>query len=99
MLGLVKKKPPASVGIAEAVDSCDLEWRRNWISSLSVQDLPDLCPMLFALSKSVEVGGGEGWTAAFEHATGLSIDGKLAPVRVALQIYQEALLVRALAKE
>jgi hypothetical protein len=53
--------------------------------------------MLFAITKSVEVGGQKAWTNAFEHATGLASDAKLTPVHLAQQIYNEALLLQALA--
>lgn len=96
MLREVKKKVPGKVEVAESIDSCDLEWKKKWIGQLSVQALPDLCPMLFGITKSVEVGGGTAWTAAFENATGLAAQGELAPARLALQIYNELLLLRAL---
>lgn len=96
MLRQVKKKVPGKVGLAESIDSCDLEWKKIWTGKLSVQEVPDLCPMLFGITKSVEVGGGKEWTAAFENATKLSAQGELSPARLALQIYSELLLVRAL---
>ena len=97
MLRLVKDRVPANVKISEAVDACDLEWKQKWLPTLTVQQLPEFCPMLFAIAKSVEVGGGTAWTAAYEHATGLVAHGKLAPVHLALQVYNEGLLLRALA--
>jgi len=97
MLRLVKDKVPTHVRISDSVNDCKKEWKEGWVSELaSVQQLPDLCPMLFGIAKSVEVGGGAGWTAAFEHATGLAANGKLDPTLLALQIYSELLLVRAL---
>jgi len=97
MLKLVEDPIPSSVKLSEAVDACDLAWRQKWVATLSIQQLAEFCPMLFAISKSVEVGGGTTWTAAFEHATGLKVKGKLAPVHLAMQIYNEGLLLRALA--
>jgi hypothetical protein len=96
MLRLVKEKVPANVRLAESIDACDFEWKKKWVGELTVQELPDLCPMLFGIAKSVEVGGSTAWTAAFENATGLVVQGKLAPVHLALQIYSELLLLRAL---
>jgi hypothetical protein len=97
MLRLVNAKAPADVRLSESVDACILEWKQKWVATLSVQDLPDFCPMLFAITKSVEVGGQKAWTNAFEHATGLASDAKLTPVHLAQQIYNEALLLQALA--
>lgn len=96
MLRLVKEKVSSSVNLTESIDACDFEWRRKWLPELPVQELPELCPMLFGIAKSVEVGGSTAWTAAFENATGLVAQGKLAPVHLALQIYNELLLLRAL---
>lgn len=97
MLRLVKDQLPGQVRISDAVDECGKDWKERWLRELSgQQQMPDACPMLFAIAKSVEVGGGSGWTAAFDHATGLAASGKLAPVRLAQQIYTELLLLRAL---
>ncbi len=97
MLRLVRAEVPSYVRISDGVNECIKEWKEGWVSDLApVQQLPDLCPMLFGIAKSVEVGGGAGWTAAFDYATGLVASGNLAPTLLALQIYSELLLVRAL---
>lgn len=97
MLRLVSDQMPASVTISKAVVSCGREWKERWIAELTLQQqMPDLCPMLYAIAKSVEVGGGSGWKAAFKHATGLPASGKLPPVQLAAQVYNELLLVRVL---
>jgi hypothetical protein len=92
----VKSKLPSSVKISECVDACDSSWKKDWVNTIAVQQLPDLCPMLFALTKSVEVGGGKEWVPAFVNATGLAEDSKAEPVRLATQVYNELLLLRAL---
>ncbi len=101
MLRLVKDRLPAQVRISDAVDECEKEWKEQWLAELGGQlQIPDASPMLFAIAKSVEVGSGSGWTGAFDHATGLSASAKLAPTHLALQVYNEVLLLRALsAKE
>jgi hypothetical protein len=97
MLRLVKDRLPAQVRISDAVDECEKEWKEQWLPELGgQQQIPDASPMLFAIAKSVEVGGGSGWTAAFDHATGLSASAKLAPAQLALQVYNEVSLLRAL---
>jgi len=79
------------------VDECGKEWKEQWLPELAgQQQLPDASPMLFAIAKSVEVGGGSGWTAAFDHAAGLSANAKLPPTQLALQVYNEVLLLQAL---
>ena len=98
MLHLVKRELPGTVKISECVDDCNLDWKRIWVQRLSVQALPEFCPMLFALSKSVEVGGSDDWRAAFENSTGLQASQGALPLDISLQVYKEALLVRALRK-
>jgi hypothetical protein len=95
MLRMVQPKLPESVKVTDCVDSCELNWKQEWLPKIPVQ-LPDLCPMLFGVIKSVESGGAKTWTAAFEHATGLKVGAKAAPERLAMQVYNELLLLRAL---
>jgi hypothetical protein len=94
----VESKLPATIKVSECVDDCEQEWKKKWIEKISAPLIPDLCPMLFALTKSIEVGGAKAiWTAAFAHATGLLESSEAEPVRLAFQVYNEFLLVRALA--
>jgi GTPase-associated system helical domain len=95
MLRLVEKTVPTQVRISDAVDACGKEWKEQWLSELTIL-MPYAFPMLFAIAKSVEVGGGRAWTAAFDHATGLAASGQVAPTHLALQVYNELLLQRAL---
>jgi hypothetical protein len=96
MLRTVKSKLPSLVTVSECVEACDSDWKKDWAKNIAVQQLPDLCPMLFALTKSVEVGAGKEWVAAFVNATGLAEGSKAEPVRLATQVYNELLLLRAL---
>jgi hypothetical protein len=96
MLRCVKSKLPASVKVSECVDDCELDWKKKWLEKITTPVLPDLCPMLFALTKSVEAGGAKTWTAAYATGTGLSESSKADPVRLATQVYGELLLLRAL---
>jgi hypothetical protein len=98
MLRLVRQKAPSKIKISEAVDACTYAWKQQWMGSISILNFPDLFPLLFAISKSVEAGGGSSWTAAFEHATGLSADNSASPDLMATQIYNEILLQRALSQ-
>jgi len=97
MLRSAKSKLPTTVKVSECVDSCEPDWKKKWLGHITAPVLPDLCPMLFALAKSVEVGDAKTWMPAFTHATGLSENAKTEPARFALQVYSELLLLRALA--
>ncbi len=99
MLRLVRNKVPAEVGISDAVNACNMEWKQKWVAALGANQVPDLFPMLFAVARSVEVGGGNEWSTAFEHATGLTAGARITPSKLALQIYNELLLRRAFSTE
>jgi GTPase-associated system helical domain len=96
MLSISKKSRPSAITVTKAVDTCPLDLKRQWANELSLQHIPELSPILFALTKSVEAGGSTEWTDAFQNSTGLRADGGLSPGQLAQQIYQEALLQRAL---
>jgi hypothetical protein len=96
MLRIVNPNPPKLLKLSESIEACDLDWKRRLAQKVVVQETPDLCPVLFAVAKSAEVGGAPTWTAAFEYSTGLPADGMIAPVHLAMQVYNESLLLRAL---
>lgn len=52
----------------------------------------DLCPVLAALVKADEIGGGV-WHTAFKKATGLEAGALFYPIELAMQVYRESLLL------
>jgi hypothetical protein len=96
MIGLVGKTSQSTVTLTNALADTGLEWKQAWADILKLDALYDICPCLFALVKSVEVGGSNGWHDAFEHKTRLSPNLELPPAQLATQIYNEALFLRSL---
>jgi len=55
---------------------------------------PEICPVLTAMVKAVEIGSGK-WGHAFNKATGLDAAVEFEPINLALQVYRECLLGKA----
>ncbi|MFC7053077.1 GTPase-associated system all-helical protein GASH [Hansschlegelia quercus] len=86
------KKDSKSISLALAVDglSADLD-----TLSLEMPLRPGICPVLTALNKAREIGGG-GWVQAFESATGLDAHMEFKASELAEQVFYEQLLESAL---
>ena len=77
------------------IDKCQQKWKSNWIKGLNIQRIPELCPILFAINKSVETGG-EQWTAVFSKSTELDPDLSDIPIELSYQLYREIMLINAI---
>lgn len=58
----------------------------------TIDKVSDLCPVLAALTKADEAGKGS-WYTAFKKVSGLDAGAKFLPIELAMQIYQESLLL------
>lgn len=87
----------AAVTLADAVNSCPEQWRKDAASRREIDAVEDLCPALFALRKVVEAQGKKSWQEVFENVTGLKPTEKLAPRDLAQQAFEEWLLARSIA--
>ncbi len=94
MLRTGRAEIPPAVTIADAVESSSRDWRRAWMNSSDPTTIGDLCPAHFATSKSLESETAGAWISAFETKTALKASQPLSPLDLAIQTYQEALLVR-----
>lgn len=94
MLRTGRRELPATVTLSEAVESSAREWRRAWMNSSDPTTVGDICPAHFATSKSLETEDARGWVSVFESRTGLDASRPIAPLELAMQTYQEALLIR-----
>ncbi|HUS10776.1 MAG TPA: GTPase-associated system all-helical protein GASH [Pyrinomonadaceae bacterium] len=98
MLRTGRANLPASTTIAEAVNSSSREWRRAWMNSGDPTTFGDISPVHFATSKSLETEEASAWIPMFESRTGLKAAHAIGPLDLAIQTYQESLLLR-LAKQ
>lgn len=87
-----------SVNIKEAVNTADSLWKKHWLENKKIEDLKDLCPVHFAVEKSLEVDGAEEWLPLFEKSIGFAATKDMTPLNLSLQVYQESLLIRAIAE-
>lgn len=83
------------VTLTSAINNSDREWRKEWAQHFAESETIDLCPILFAVKKSLETDNPKSWHAPFKNATKLSASLKIEPVALAAQAYEECLFTRA----
>lgn len=72
----------------------DLYSSLEFLSSYS--RVSDICVITTAIMKSQEIGQGEGWFNTFKKITSLDESIQLSPLNLAVQMYQEAMLISKL---
>lgn len=83
------------IALSSAINGSDREWRKEWAQHFAESETIDLCPILFAVKKSLETDNAESWHAPFKNATKLSASLEIEPVGIAAQAYEECLFTRA----
>lgn len=81
--------------LSTAINGADREWRERWARSFSNSETIDLCPILFAVKKSLETDDSKSWFAAFKKAMALPASTKIKPIETAMQTYEEGLFIKA----
>lgn len=93
ILSSVKKYKGAKVPISEIIDSFPADKLALLALDSEVDSLADVCPVLYGLRKTQEVGIGPAWHAAFRKAAGLRETDTLAPLDLAIQIMRERTVI------
>jgi hypothetical protein len=93
-LRIVSPKLPASITVKEAVNGTPREWREGWMADTKMQVFQGLCPMHSAVEKSIEASGSSDWARAFNAHGLVKVTQPIPPLDLALQIYQERILIR-----
>lgn len=93
-LRLITPKLPASITIKEAVNGTPREWRERWIADTKMGVFQDLCPMHSAVEKSIEATGNNDWARAFNARGLVKVTQQIPPLDLAVQVYQERILIR-----
>ena len=83
------------VGLSEAINKTDRDWREKWVTSFGETMCVDLSPMLFAATESIRAHKANAWHSVFKAQIGISPTTKLPARDLAEQVYEECLLVRA----
>ena len=94
MLSNVGQVTQETVVFSEAVNQPDRNWRENWMKSLELNDTIDLCPILFAVRKSLQTEQPDVWYPYFESAFSVGAAECFSPLEIATQVYEESLFVR-----
>lgn len=87
-----------TASLADVVNACPPEWRREVVARGKIHAVEDLCPTLFAMHKADEADGKRAWIKVFQTATQLRPAEQLDPVDLAEQTFEEWLLARAVAE-
>jgi len=72
------------------------EWKKQAIEEVNLDALDDLCTVHFAMRQSADAMSNNEWAPAFEKRAGVQSDAGLSPVLLAMQVYRERLLIKAM---
>jgi hypothetical protein len=84
--------------ILGAVNSSPRPWRELRAIKLGEIGIDDLCPVLLAISKSLETDGERDWLPVYRKISDVHIEEMTPPIRIALQLYTERLFLRAISE-
>lgn len=82
--------------IREAVDGLSGDALDKLDLGPALLSIPDICPVLTAFAKAREIGHGTSWHAAYRKSSGLTEDAELQTLDLAIQVYRERMILRAL---
>ena len=84
------------ISLKDCVNNSDQIWKNDLVSIYRSEEALDLCPMIFAISKSIEDPSKTGWNKLLKVTTRINPAATLNPVEFAFQLYQEILFLRSL---
>lgn len=84
------------ISLKDCVNNSNQIWKNDLISIYRSEEALDLCPIIFAISKSVEDSSKTGWNRFFKVTTRIDPAVTLNPVEFSFQLYQEILFLRSL---
>lgn len=83
------------LALSVAVNLTSHEWKHKVITQYVAGGLARFLPVLAALKESDRASNSDGWLTTFQKEAGLASEPTIEPLRLALQMYHECLLVRA----
>lgn len=84
------------IALKAAVDALPPDTFQRLEIPETIGKVSDLCPVLAALAKADEIGKGS-WYIPFKKVSGIDAGAKFLPIELAMQIYQESLLLAQIA--
>lgn len=85
--------------LSSVINEADRKYREKWDQSFSKSEAIDLCPILFAIKKSLETDGDKNWPAVFKKIIGFSSNVKINIIDIAMQTYEECLFIKSYESE
>ncbi len=91
----VKSEPPESVPIKDAVNQLSVEWRERYAESHCTSKLQDLLPISEGIKLSMLSKKKQAWEPLFAQKVAIKAAAKIAPRKLAYQVFVENLLRRS----
>lgn len=84
------------VALSTSINRLDNEWKKMAIESYSTDDISIICPVAYAISRSLEVDNKQDWQPLFKTAIRVKPDSvKFKALDLAMHFYYEQLLIKA----
>ena len=86
-----------NISVREAVSAEVLrDWKTQLVKSAGLDSLDDFCSLNFVLRQSAEIENADEWATKCAKHTHIQVDDKMPPSALALQMYRERLLMKAM---
>lgn len=95
LLRSVNKTRPAT-SIAEAIEAIARDWKEKQLAPTHIDGALDLCPVMYAMKKSLDTPKKK-WREAATKASQTLVEKKISPLEFAEQLFKENLLLKSLA--
>lgn len=95
MLRFADSELSKPTSIKDGVNVAPQEWRQQLIEGRGTRRVQGLCPVHLAIQKSLEFDKATQWLAPFEKAAEIKSKSAITPLDLAIQVYQERMLMRA----
>jgi GTPase-associated system helical domain len=92
------REQTSAITVLDAVKSSPRQWRNILVSEQKAAGVEELCPVLLAISKSLETEGEDDWLPVYRRYCDVRIDETTQPIDVAYQLYRELLFSRAISE-
>jgi hypothetical protein len=86
----------ADITIESSLNACKPEWLQSWINQREIKGIGDICYIHYAGQTSKELGQANTWTDLFNKQAPVKANDTLDPIKLALQVYREASLLKLL---
>jgi hypothetical protein len=94
----VTRTDSAGMSIAAAVNGTPRAWREKLSTEQNVLGLDDLCPVSFAIAKSLDTDGEADWLPVYRKRCDVKIEQNVARTELAIQVYTECLFSKSFSR-